>query len=50
MSRLEDLTVGSTVSGILANEPITVVSTKWYGSASVEVYYKTNQGATGAQI
>ncbi len=50
MARLEDLTAGSVVTGILANEPITVVSTKWYGTASVEVYYKTNQGGTGSQI
>ena len=50
MARLEDLTSGSIITGILANEPITVVSTKWYGTASVDVYYKTNQGTTGSQI
>lgn len=50
MARLEDLTAGSIVSGILSGEAVTVVSAKWYGSASVEVFYKTNTGATGSQI
>jgi len=50
LARLEDLTVGSIVNGILPNDSITVVSTKWYGSASVEVFYKTNQGTPGSQI
>lgn len=50
MARLEDLTVGSVVEGILPGEPITVVSTRWYGTASMEVFYKTHQGATGSQI
>ena len=30
MARLEELTIGSVVTGLLAGEPITVVSTKWY--------------------
>ncbi len=50
MAHLEDLTVGTIVNGILSDEPITVVSTKWYGSASLEVFYKTHQGKTGSQI
>ena len=50
MAKLEDLTVGSVVNGLLSGEPITVVSTKWYGSSSMEVFYKTNQGTTGSQI
>ena len=50
MAKLEDLSVGSVVNGLLSGEPITVVSTKWYGSSSMEVFYKTNQGTTGSQI
>lgn len=50
MARLEDLTVGSVVEGLLPGEPITVVSTRWYGTASIEVFYKTHQGTTGSQI
>ena len=50
MARLEDLTVGSVVEGLLPGEPITVVSTRWYGTASIEVFYKTHQGTTGSQM
>lgn len=50
MAKLEELSVGSIVNGLLSGEPITVVSTKWYGSSSMEVFYKTNQGITGSQI
>ena len=50
MAKLEDLSVGCVVSGLLSGEPITVVSTKWYGSACMAVFYKTNQGITGSQI
>ena len=50
MAKLEELSAGSVVEGILAGEPIVVVSTKWYGTASVEVFYKTNQGTTGSQL
>lgn len=50
MAKLEDLSIGSVVNGLLSGEPITVVSTKWYGSSSMEVFYKTNHGMTGSQI
>lgn len=50
MAQLEDLTNGSVVHGLLSGETVTVVSTKWYGSSSVEVIFKTNHGTTGSQI
>ena len=50
MARLEDLTIGSVVNGLLPNEPITVVSTKWYGSTCLDVIYKTNTGITDSQV
>ena len=50
MTRLEELSNGSIVEGLLSGEAVTVVSTKWYGSSSMEVFYKTNRGATGSQI
>lgn len=50
MTKLEDLSAGSLVHGILAHEPVTVVSAKWYGSNCIEVFYKNNQGHTGSQI
>lgn len=50
MARLEELSNGSIVEGLLSGEAVTVVSTKWYGSSSMEVFYKTNRGSTGSQI
>lgn len=50
MEKLEDLSVGTVVYGILPLVPITIVSTKWYGNASMEVIYKTNQGMIGSQL
>ena len=42
--------MGSIVRGLLSEEVITVISTKWYGSDCLEVFYKTHQGKTGSQI
>lgn len=50
MAKLEELSSGSLVSGIIAGQPVTIVSTHWFGSAGMEVFYKTNQGTTGSQI
>ena len=50
MAKLEEMTIGSIVDGILPCESITIVSTKWYGSTSMEVFYKTKRGTTGSQI
>lgn len=50
MAKLEELTVGSVLEGLLPGEPVTVVSTKWYGTGSMDVFYKTHQGKTGSQI
>lgn len=50
MTRLEDLTVGAVVEGVVPSEPVTIVSTQWYGTAGVDVFYKTHQGHTGRQL
>lgn len=50
LAKLEELSVGSIVRGLLSEEVITVISTKWYGSDCLEVFYKTHQGKTGSQI
>ena len=47
MARLENLTNGSVVNGIVPNEQVTIVSTKWYSSNCVDVFYKTHTGLTG---
>ena len=50
MARLEDLTDGSIVLGIIPHEPVTVVTAKWHGTACLEVFYKTNRGQTGERV
>lgn len=45
MTRLEDLTKGAQVKGILPNEIITVVDVKWHGSSVVELTYKDITGS-----
>ena len=50
MARLEDFTDGSVVLGIIPHEPVTVVTTKWHGTACLEVFYKTNRGQTGERV
>lgn len=50
MAKLEELVNNAVVNGVLSGEPITVVSTKWYGTDTIEVFYKTNHGITGSQL
>lgn len=50
MSRLEDVTVGSTVIGIIGNAPVSIVAVQWYGSNVLEITYKDAKGAPGTQL
>lgn len=50
MSRLEDVTVGSTVIGIIGNVPVSIVAVQWYGSNVLEITYKDAKGAPGTQL
>lgn len=50
MTRLEDITVGSQVHGISANESVTIIATQWYGTAVLEVTYKNARGQLGSQL
>lgn len=50
MATLEELTVGSSVSGLVNNETVQVVAVKWYGSAVLEITYKTSQGMLANQL
>ena len=47
MSKLEALTVGSRVNGIISTGSVTIQSAKWFGSAVLEVIYKTDNGSIG---
>jgi SNF2 family DNA or RNA helicase len=44
MGKLEDLTRGAAVRGILPDCLVTVVDVRWYGSAAVELTYKDPAG------
>ena len=37
MAKLEDITVGSHLTGIAGNEPVDVVAVQWYGNNVIEV-------------
>ncbi len=50
MSRLEDLTVGSSVRGLVNNQAVQIVAVKWYGSSVLEITYKNNQGMLANQL
>ena len=50
MSKLEELTVGSNVSGLVNNEAVQVVAVKWYGSSVLEITYKNSQGMLANQL
>ena len=47
MAKLETLTVGSRIIGINSKGPVTIQSAKWFGSAVLEVIYKTDSGSIG---
>ncbi|MBI3457804.1 MAG: BBE domain-containing protein [Candidatus Rokubacteria bacterium] len=44
MAKLEDLTRGATVKGILPDGPVTVIDAQWHGSTCVELTYKDAAG------
>lgn len=50
MARLEEITVGSTVKGIIGNEPVSIVAVQWYGSNVLEITYKDTRGVPGTQL
>ncbi|TAM79793.1 MAG: DUF3883 domain-containing protein [Acidobacteria bacterium] len=50
MARLEDLTRGATVKGVLPDHLITVVDVAWHGSSVVELTYKDATGRLGSEL
>ena len=50
MSKLEELTVGCSVNGLVNNESVQVVAVKWFGSAVLEITYKNSQGLLANQL
>jgi hypothetical protein len=40
MARLEEITVGTNVIGLVGNAPVSIVAVKWYGNAVLEITFK----------
>jgi superfamily II DNA or RNA helicase len=50
MARLEDLTQGASVKGVLPGCLVTVVDVQWHGSTAVELTFKDPTGSLGNQL
>src|SRR5229473_3619763 len=50
MARLEELTQGASVKGVLPGCLVTVVDVQWHGSTAVELTYKDPSGSLGNQL
>lgn len=50
MVKLEDLTRGARVKGILPHGSVTILDIKWYGPTAVELTYKDPEGKPGGEV
>ena len=50
MARLENITRGSSIRGILPEGLVTVLDVKWLGTVAVEVTYKDSSGRLGNEL
>lgn len=50
MAKLEDLTPGVQVKGIIPQQNVTVIDVKWHGNIAVELFYKRADGQPGTQL
>jgi superfamily II DNA or RNA helicase len=50
MARLEELTLGASVKGILPDNLVTVVAVKWIGTVAIELTYKDAAGKLGNEL
>lgn len=46
MAKLEELTVGSSVTGIINHGPVQVIAVQWYAKDTLEITYKDPDGRT----
>jgi len=49
-ARLEDLTPGAMVHGVVANEAVEVRAVQWHGTSAVTLTYRTASGAPGERL
>lgn len=50
MAKLEEITPGASLRGILPNSLVTVVSIDWYGTEALELTYKDPNGVVANQV
>jgi SNF2 family DNA or RNA helicase len=50
MARLEDITTGTKVSGIVGGAPVSVVAVKWHGMNAITVTFRNDAGNVAEQI
>ncbi len=50
MARLEDIVVGCSATGIIGSSAAEIIAVKWFGTAALEVTYKTPSGQVGNQL
>jgi len=50
MSKLEDLKPNASVSGILPDSLVTVVSVQWFGSEAIELTFKSPSGRVANEL
>jgi len=50
MAKLEDLTRGSSVKGVLPDKLVSVVDVKWIGTVAIELTYKDSAGKLGSEL
>ena len=50
MARLEDLTRGAVVKGVLRDALVTVIDVRWHGSSVIELTYKDPLGRPGNEL
>ena len=50
MVKLEQLTPGASIRGILPDAQVVVVSAQWYGSEALELTYKTPTGKVANEL
>jgi superfamily II DNA or RNA helicase len=50
MARLEHLTLGAQVTGVLADQPVTVVHVDWHGTEALTLVYRDGSGKVADQL
>jgi hypothetical protein len=50
MTRLEEITPGTAIKGILPDSLVTAVNIQWFGSEALELTYKDAAGRVGNQL